>query len=158
MGLSGISLDFGTFPTSFTSGNLTTMARRASSSLHPGIIIGAIAAIAVAIFVGKSLIGKKSAGFGDVAKLSVDELLENGNSLRGNEYVVEGQIDEKLQWTASRGQVVSVKVGSPGGDEFVAIEIPEPFNNLNIDAKQKYLFRVRFRQGGIAVATGVNRL
>ena len=134
------------------------MARRASSHLHPGIIIGAIAAIVIAVVAGKSLIGKKTATFGDVAKLSVDELLENGNSLRGNEYVIEGQIDEKLQWTTGRGQFVSVKIEAPGGDEFVAIEIPQDFNKLNIDTKQKYAFRVKFRQGGIPVATGVNRL
>ena len=134
------------------------MARRASSHIHPGVIIGAVAAIAVAVIAGKSLIGKKSASFGNVAKLSVDELLENGNSLRGNEYVVEGQIDEKLQWTTGRGQLVSVKVTVPGGDEFVAIEIPGEFGKKNIDTKQKYAFRVKFRQGGIPVATGVNRL
>ena len=127
-------------------------------SLHPGIIIGAIAAIVIAVVAGKSLIGKKTATFGDVAKLSVDELLENGNSLRGNEYVIEGQIDEKLQWTTGRGQFVSVKIEAPGGDEFVGIEIPQDFNKLNIDTKQKYAFRVKFRQGGIPVATGVNRL
>lgn len=134
------------------------MARRASSSFHPGIIIGAIVAIAVLIIAGKSLLGRKSSTFGDVTKLSVDELLENGNSLRGNEYVIEGQIDEKLQWTTDRGQLVSVKVDAPGGDEFVGIEIPQEFHKLNIDAKQKYAFRVKFRQGGISVATGVNRL
>jgi len=134
------------------------MARRASSQIHPGVIIGAVAAIVVAVIAGKSLIGKKSPSFGDVAKLSVDELLENGNSLRGNEYVIEGQIDEKLQWTTDRGQLVSVKVEAPGGDEFVGIEIPNQFSKLNIDTKQKYAFRVKFRQGGIPVATGVNRL
>ena len=134
------------------------MARRASSQLHPGLLIGAIAAIIVALVAGKSLIGKKSASFGDVAKLSVEELLENGNSLRGNEYIIEGQIDEKLQWTTGRGQLVSVRVSAPGGDEFVGIEIPQNFNKLNIDTKQKYTFRVKFRQGGIPVATGVNRL
>lgn len=134
------------------------MARRASSSIHPGAIIGGIVAIVVAIIAGKSLLGKKSASFGDVATLSVEELLENGNSLRGNEYVVEGQIDEKLQWTADRGQLVSVKITSAGKDEFVAIRIPQEFNKLNIDTRQKYAFRVKFEQGGIAVATGVNRL
>ncbi len=134
------------------------MARRASSSLHPGIIIGVIAAIIVVVIAGKSLLGKKTAGFGNVASLQIDELLENGNSLRGNEYVVEGQIDEKLQWTTDRGQLVSVRVESPGGDKFVGIEIPPEFNKLNIDAKQKYAFRVKFKQGGIPVATGVNRL
>ncbi len=134
------------------------MARRASSNLHPGIIIGAVAAIVVAVIAGKSLISKKSASFGEVAKLSVSELLENGNSLRGNEYVIEGQIDEKLQWTTGRGQLVSVRIETPSGDEFVPIEIPNEFNKLNIDTRQKYSFRVKFRQGGIPVATGLNRL
>ena len=112
----------------------------------------------MAIFAGKSLLGKKSESFGEVSTLSIDELLENGNSLRGNEYVVKGQIDEKLQWTTDRGQLVSVRVDTPGGDQFVSIEIPPEFSKLNIDTKQKYTFRVKFRQGGIAVATGVNRL
>ncbi len=134
------------------------MARRASSRLNPGIIIGAAAALAVAIFAGKSMLGKKTASFGDISPLDIGELLENGNSLRGNEYVIEGQIDEKLQWTTDRGQLVSLKVQTPGGDEFIGIEIPAEFNKLNIDTKQKYAFRVKFRQGGIAVATGVNRL
>jgi ClpP class serine protease len=134
------------------------MARRASSRPNPGIIIGAAAAIAVAVFAGKSLLGKKTASFGDVAKLHIEDLLENGNSLRGNEYVIEGQIDEKLQWTSDRGQLVSLRVNTPGGDEFIGIEIPAEFNKLNIDTRQKYAFRVKFRQGGIAVATGVNRL
>lgn len=134
------------------------MARRASSSLNPGVLIGAAGAIVVAIFVGKSLLGKKSASFGETKPLDIEELLENGNSLRGNEYVVEGQVDEKLQWTSDKGQLVSVRVNTPSGDEFVGVEIPAEFNKLNIDTKQKYSFRVKFRQGGIAVATGVNRL
>jgi hypothetical protein len=134
------------------------MARRASSHLHPGIIIGAVVVIVTLIIAGKSLVGKKSAAFGDVAKLSVSELLDNGNSLRGNEYVIEGQIEEKLQWTTDRGQLVSVRVENGSDEEFVGIEIPQEFNKLNIDTKQKYAFRVKFRQGGIAVATGVNRL
>jgi hypothetical protein len=133
------------------------MARRASSSLHPGIIIGAIAAIVVAVIAGKSFISKKSPSFGDVSKLDISELLENGNSLRGNTYVIEGQIDEKLQIT-DRGQFVSVKVDAPGGAEFVGVEIPAEFSKLNIDTKQKYAFRIKFREAGIAVATGINRL
>lgn len=134
------------------------MARRASSSIHPGIIIGVAIALVVAVFLGKSFIGKKSVSFGDISKLHVEELLDNGNSLRGNEYVVEGQIDQKLQWTSDRGQLVSVKVTVPGGEEFVGIEIPAEFSKVNIDTRQKYSFRVKFRQGGIPVATGINRL
>lgn len=134
------------------------MARRASSSVHPGTIIGAVVVIGIGIFAGKSFLGKKSSSFGDRSKLTISELLENGNSLRGNEYVIEGEVDEKLQWTTDRGQLVSVKVSAPTGDEFVGIEIPNEFQKDNISTKQKYVFRVKFRQGGIAVATGIDSL
>ncbi len=134
------------------------MARRASSRLNPGIIVGAAAAIVVAIFAGKSMLSKKATSFGNVDTLKMDEFLENGNQLRGNEYVIKGQVDEKLQWTTDRGQLVSVRVETPGGDQFLGIEIPKEYDTRNIDTKQKYLFRVKFRQGGIAVATGINRL
>jgi hypothetical protein len=133
------------------------MARRASSKIHPGIILGAVAAVVVAIIAGKSFLGQKSNGFGQTAALQVNELLENGNSLRGNEYVIEGQIDEKLQWTSDRGQLVSVRVSANGGDEFIGIEIPPLFQKLNLEAKQKYAFLVKFKEGGIPVASGVNR-
>ena len=134
------------------------MARRASSKAHPGMIIGAIIAIAMAVFAGNMLMSEKSAAFGDVSPLEINELLENGNMLSGNEYVIEGQIDEKLQWTADRGQLVSLKVESPGGEEFIGIEIPQEFNKNNISAKQRYAFRLKFKQGGVPVATGINRL
>ena len=134
------------------------MARRASSTLHPGIIIGAIAAIVVAIIAGKSLLGKKSAAFTDVPKLNVQELLENGNSLRGNEYRVSGKVSEKLRWTPDRGQVISLEVGEEGRTELLPIQIPAEFSSLNIEREQRYSFKVKFRDGGIPVATGVERM
>lgn len=134
------------------------MARRASSSLHPGIIIGIVAAIAAAVMAGKIFTGKKSSNFGDLPQLRVSDLLENGNSLRGNEYVVEGKIDEQLRWTTSRGQVVSLRVSTPSGEELIGVEIPPDFSKLNIEREQRYAFRLKFRQGGIPVATGINRL
>jgi hypothetical protein len=134
------------------------MARRASSKPNPAILIGVAAVIAVAVFIGISFVGKKPASFTDVAALNMQDLLENGHMLRGNEYAVEGMVDEKLQWTADRGQVVSLRVETPGGDEFVAIEVPPDLGTTNIEIRQKYAFRLKFRQGGIAVATGINRL
>ena len=134
------------------------MARRASSSLHPGILIGIAAAVVVAILGGKSLLKKKTPGFADVNPLSVEDFLENGNSLRGNEYSIEGKIDEKLRWTADRGQVVSLRVKAGSDEELIGIEIPPKFNNLNIEREQRYTMRIKVRQGGIPVATDVTRL
>ncbi|MCX6879530.1 MAG: hypothetical protein NTW21_37855 [Verrucomicrobia bacterium] len=134
------------------------MARRASSSLHPGILIGIAAAVVVAIVAGQAVFKKKKPRFGDVSPLNIEEFLENGNSLRGNEYSIEGKIDEKLRWTSKRGQIVTLRVSTPGGDELIGIEIPPDFNNLNIEREQRYAMRIKVRQGGIPVATVVKRL
>jgi hypothetical protein len=134
------------------------MPRRASSSFHPGAIAAALVVIILAVLAGRMMLGRKATGFADTLPLDIQELLENGNSLRGNEYVVEGEIDEKLRWDPTTGQVVSLRVKTNAGDEFMTVEIPSRFNDMNISVKQKYAFRVEFRQGGIAVATGVNRL
>lgn len=136
------------------------MSRRASSSLHPGMIVGIIAAIAVLFFVGKSFIGKKQPGFGSMPKLAMSEVLENANSLRGNEYVVEGKIDSILGADESKDgtRIVSVQVESSGGPEFIGVEIPPELKSMNIEREQRYSFRVTFRQGGIAVASDIRRL
>jgi hypothetical protein len=134
------------------------MARRASSNLHSGAILGVVVALVALFFAGRHLIGQKKPSMGDVEKLDVRELLENGNSLRGNEYVVEGKIDQQLRWTTSRGQVVSVRVNTPSGDELIGVEIPPSFGHMNIERQQRYAIRVKFRQGGVPVATAINRL
>jgi hypothetical protein len=136
------------------------MSRRASSSLHPGMILGVLAAIAALFFVGKSFFSKKQPGFGSMPKLAMTEVLENANSLRGNEYVVDGKIDSILGSDESQDgtRVVSVQVDSSGGSEFIGVEIPPELKSLNIEREQRYSFRVKFRQGGIAVANDIRRL
>ena len=134
------------------------MARRASSSTNPILIAGIVIAVVAVIFGGKFLLTKKSTSFSDVSPLVVQDLLENGNSLRGNEYVVEGKIDEKLRWTPSSGQVVSIRVESSGGEEILPITLPDKFSKLNIEREQRYAFKVEFEQGGIPDATDVSRL
>lgn len=134
------------------------MARRASSGIKPGLLIGIAVVVAAAFFGSKALLGKKADSFKDTTSLDMGDMLENGNSLRGNEYVIEGTVDEKLRWTPDRGQVISVQVSSPAGKEFVGVEIPPDLSNVNIEREQRYSIKVKFRQGGIPVATGINRL
>lgn len=134
------------------------MARRASSGIKPGLLIGIAVVIAAAFFGGKAMLGKKAESFTDSASLSMEDMKENANSLRGNEYVVEGVVDQKLRWTSDHGQVISLKVGSGGNEEFVGVEIPPEFAKINIERAQRYSIKVKFRQGGIPVATGINRL
>lgn len=134
------------------------MARRASSSTNPTIIIGVAVAVAIAVFAGKFFLTKKSASFSDVTTLAVQDLLDNGNSLRGNEYLIEGEIDEKLRWTPDKGQIISIRVKSSGGEEIIPVQIPGKFSKLNMEREQRYAFKVEFEQGGIPVVTAVNRL
>jgi hypothetical protein len=134
------------------------MARRASSSTNPILIIGIAAVVIVAIFGGKFLMTKKSNSFSDVNPLAIQDLLENGNSLRNNEYLIEGKIDERFFRDSNASSVVSVRVKSSGGEEVVPVKIPSKFNKLNIEREQRYAFKVRFEQGGIPVATDISRL
>lgn len=134
------------------------MARRASSGPKPGLLIGIAVALGVAFFAGKQLLGSKPGSSISGSPLEMRWVTENANSLRGNQYVVEGTIDEKLRWTPDLGQVVALKVDDDGGSSFLAIEIPPDLSSVNIEREQSYVFKVRFRQGGIAVAEEISRL
>lgn len=130
------------------------MARRASSGINPGLLIGIGAAVVVAFFGGKALLAKKDDSFAGTQKLNVEDYMENGNSLRDNEYLIEGTIDDKFFSESNANQLVSVKVG----EEFVGVEIPSKLLGANIEREKRYAIKVRIRQGGIPVATGINRL
>ncbi len=134
------------------------MARRASSSTNPFRIIGIVVAVVALFFGGKSFMSKKKPSFSDTNPLIVQDLLDNGNSLRNNEYLIEGQVDERFFRDGNTSSVVSVRVKAESGDEIVPVMIPAKFNNLNIEREQRYAFRVRFEQGGIPVATDISRL
>lgn len=131
------------------------MPRRASSSQHPVIWIVCAIAIAAAAFVGKSMLGKENKGLTGGTKLNMSEVLENANSMRGNEYIVAGTIDTKLR-VGANSQVISLKV--EGSGELLPIEVPAEFIKLNLEVQQSYSIKVKFRQGGIAVATAMQRL
>ena len=134
------------------------MPRRASSGINAGILIGVAVFVIVALIAGKLLIGRKSTSLGDVPVLDIGEFLKNGNSMRGNEYKIEGEVDEQLRWTSDRGRVISLKVEENNQTEMIWILIPAEFNDLNIEHELRYAFRVRVGQGGKPVATGVERL
>ncbi|BCX48896.1 hypothetical protein HAHE_28040 [Haloferula helveola] len=133
------------------------MPRRASSGINPSVIIGVIVLVAAAFFGGKMLFSQKTGKELDGTQLNMRSAIENANSLRGNEYVVEGKIDDQLDWDADLGQVISLKVADGDRADFLPIEIPPALSNINIEREQNYAFRIRFRQGGIAVAEEITR-
>jgi hypothetical protein len=134
------------------------MARRASSSTNPVLIIGIAAGVIAAALAGKFLMTKKSETFSDVNPLVIQDLLDNGNSLRNNEYLIEGKIDERFFRENNPSSIVTVRVKGASGEEIVFVKIPANFNNMNIEREQRYAFKVKFEQGGIPVATNISRL
>ncbi len=134
------------------------MPRRASSGPNVGIIIGIVAVVAAAAFAGKMVFSEKAGKTLTGTSLDMRSAVENANSLRGNEYVVEGKIDDQLQWDPEHGQVISLEVLNGDVADFLAIEIPPSLSRINIEREQNYAFRVRFREGGIAVAEDITRL
>ena len=133
------------------------MARRASSGINPGIILVAVVIVGAVIFGGKLLMGGDRDAFPNVPRLQIDDFLKNGNSMQKSTFVVEGEIDEKIQFS-SRGTLVSVKVSGEKGEGFIGIEIPSGLTSENIETKQKYAIKVEFKKGGIAVAQDIQRL
>ncbi len=132
------------------------MARRASSGINPGLLIGVAIFVVIAIFGGKLFLGRKPDAISG-AKINMEDVLD-GVSLRDNEYVVEGTVDEKFYRDGNPNQVVSLKVSVPSGVEFLGVEIPTDLTTFNIEREQRYSIKVKFRQGGIPVATAINRL
>ena len=130
------------------------MPRRASSGPNYTAIVGIAAFIIVAALGAKILMKDSKQKIKGATPLSMSEFLENGNSLRGNEYLVEGTVDQR--WPRDNGQLVSLQVND--GEDLIGIEIPSSFNNLNIERSQKYAIKVKFREGGVPVATQVERL
>jgi hypothetical protein len=134
------------------------MARRASSSTNSILLVGIGVAVIAIVFLGKFLLGKKAESFDEAYPLDVKAFLDDGNAFRGDEFFIEGKIDEKLRWTPSDGQIVSIRVKTPGGEEIIPIQIPDKFNKLNIDREQSYAFKIDIKDGGIPVATAIKRL
>lgn len=132
------------------------MGRRASSSLNSTAIIGIVAVLAILVGIGSLMFKKKAKTFNEVAPLRIEEALENANSLRGNEYRVEGKIESR--WIRDTGEGLSLLVEEGGRTERLFIMIPPDVSHPNIEREQRYAFKIEFGEGGVAIATAVKRL
>jgi hypothetical protein len=119
------------------------------------LLIGVAVAVAAAFFGGKALLTKKTTSL-EGATLSMDDYKEHGNSLRSNEYIVEGTVDE--QRVNDMGRVVFLKVKGSSGDEYLGVKIPPDLSVQNIEREQRYSFKIRIEKQGIPVAVAVARL
>jgi len=76
---------------------------------------------------------------------------ESANSLRGNSYRIDAEIDSSLGNSPSKGRLFSVRlkqVGS-GVSDLVPVLVPPSLGTLTVQKGQHYLMKVRVVDGGL---------
>jgi len=146
------------------------MPRRASSGINVGQIAGIAAAI-LGFAVIAALLFKLIAGglFGDgggearsrksdgkASPLNLVTYRDNGNSLRGNVYRVEGKVEETLRWTPDRGRLISFEAKDATETMPVPVLVPEDFSNRNIERGTELGMVVRVDRDGTLVAESID--
>ncbi len=104
--------------------------------------------LVVAAFIGSRLfIHVASEPYRTAAILDVKAYLENANSLRGNEYRIQGEVVDALAWSPSGGRLIAVSVEE--GANVVPILVTTKFNDVNIQKGQKFVFLLEVDDNGI---------
>mgnify|MGYP002529802545 FL=1 len=132
------------------------MGRRASSSLNTTAIVGIAVGVLFLIVAGALVLRKGRGETFDAPPLPMEEVYSNANSLRGNEYTVEGTVDRREPRDSGLG--ISIVVDSDGEKLPLFIIVPDDVATINIERDVAYAFKVRFGEGGVPIATGVKRL
>ncbi len=145
------------------------MPRRASSGINVGQIAGIGAALLGFVVIAALLFkliagglfgeggGKTTAGKsgGTASPLSLATYRDNGNSLRGNVYRVEGKVEETLRWTPDRGRLISFEARDATESLPVPVLVPEDFSNVNIERGAEMSMVVRVDRDGTLVAEAI---
>ena len=85
-------------------------------------------------------------------ELNPDLYYENANSLRGNTYKIDAEIDSSLGNSPSKGRLFSVvlKGGNENGQPLVLpVLVPTELGNLTIQKGQHYLMKVKVVDNGL---------
>ena len=104
------------------------MPRRAQKGVNPMImVLTAIIMIIISVTVIFLLKSQKKS-LRAVNQFNVNDYIKEGSTLLGNEGIVTGTINEKLRWTAQRGEVISLRVENI--NQLIPVLIPPSFNIL----------------------------
>lgn len=129
------------------------MARRASSSAHPALILIAVALVIAALGGGAFLFAHANDPYRGLTPLPVADYMQNSNSLRGNFYKLDATVVQPLQWSPSVGRLFSVEVN---GEELPVL-VPSQFNSVNIEKGQRFFFKIEVGDHGILRAQDVKK-
>jgi hypothetical protein len=129
------------------------MARRASSSSPNLKIIGAGAGVLVLAAGGYLMFGGAQDPYRTTSPFPVKDYLENANSLRGNTYKLEAQVDKTLEVSPDSSRLLSVE----NGGDIIPLLVPSKLNGMNIERGQKLQFKVQINEKGLVVASDIRR-
>lgn len=127
------------------------MARRRKSVAKLPLIVFSIlvtAAIAVALATSKFFDPHRT-----VARMNIAEYRESPGAYSGNQYVVEGEVVERLAQSLAGAVYALSSDGQP-----LAIVIPQAIQpNFNIEKGQRLIVDIRIAEDGSAVATALSK-
>lgn len=133
------------------------MARRASKGKSSSVIMIIGVLVLIILFaVAVTFFTRSSTPYSKLAYLPINVVTENGNSLRDNEYRVEGKIEER--WVKENYEGIHLSVEQDGQQHPIFIKIPKSLERPNLERENSYAFSVKVGSGGIPVATGIERL
>ena len=128
------------------------MSRKKKTKGFPALLIG----IAVVLIAGGAYFVFQQGGGGSslrtTEELNTEDYYKNANSLRGNTYKIDVEIDSALGNSPTKGRLFSVTLRQPGKNGAPAILpvlIPLELGGLTIQKGQHYLMRVKVIESGL---------
>lgn len=113
-----------------------------------GILLVLISAGAYLIFQQ----GGTSSSLRTTEELNAEEYYKNANSLRGNTYKIDVEIDSALGNSPTKGRLFSVTLKQPGksgSPAILPVLIPLELGSLTIQKGQHYLMKVKVIENGL---------
>lgn len=128
--------------------------RFTAGKVSPLLLAFAVPAL-VLIFAGVVLVARGGGRLGGLEPLPYTKYRDDPETLRGNTYLVRGQIDRRLRHEEGKGSVVVVRL-LDAGDRPVPVFVPE-IEGRNLDPGQRYSIRVVVRRD-VLVAEDMEKL
>ena len=133
--------------------------RKKPKGLSPLLIVVLVLLAAVGGFYG---LHQNS---GDTSLRTIEELdpsiyYQNANSLRGNTYKIDAEIDSALGNSPTKGRLFSVvlkKQTQSGAPVVLPVLVPTTMSSLTIQKGQHYLMKVKVIEDGLLKVEGANK-
>lgn len=106
------------------------------------------------IFLGLGAVGafflqRRGDPYRTVEKLRPGDYLENANSLRGNNYQLEGVINASLGSSPEKGRLFSLRTTQGEREFLLPVLVPTDYRELNLQKGQRYRLKVRVNDAGL---------